>query len=157
MDIHLGCEPKNNPIIDKKRKDMTLNEELAKNSRFVTDLPLCEVRIQNEARFPWILLVPKCDNIEEIIDLSVEDQEQLLKELRMASKVMQEAFDADKLNVGALGNIVRQLHVHVIARYETDLAWPNPVWGYFELSTQYGADALERRITLIKDAFEKQL
>lgn len=157
MDIHLGCEPKNNPIIDKKRKDMTLNEELAKNSRFVTDLPLCEVRIQNEARFPWILLVPKRDNIEEIIDLSVEDQEQLLKELRMASKVMQEAFDADKLNVGALGNIVRQLHVHVIARYETDLAWPNPVWGYFELSTQYGADALERRITLIKDAFEKQL
>ena len=157
MDIHLGCEPKNNPIIDKKRKDMTLNEELAKNSRFVTDLPLCEVRIQNEARFPWILLVPKRDNIEEIIDLSVEDQEQLLKELRMASKVMQEAFNADKLNVGALGNIVRQLHVHVIARYETDLAWPNPVWGYFELSTQYGADALERRITLIKDAFEKQL
>lgn len=136
---------------------MTLNEELAKNSRFVTDLPLCEVRIQNEARFPWILLVPKRDNVEEIIDLSVEDQEQLLKELRMASKVMQEAFDADKLNVGALGNIVRQLHVHVIARYKTDLAWPNPVWGYFELSTQYGADALERRITLIKDAFEKQL
>lgn len=134
---------------------MTLNEELAKNSRFVTDLPLCEVRIQNEARFPWILLVPKRDNIEEIVDLSVEDQEQLLKELRMASKVMQESFDADKLNIGALGNIVRQLHVHVIARYETDLAWPNPVWGYFELSTQYGADALERRITLIKDAFDK--
>ena len=130
---------------------MILNEELAKNSRFVTDLPLCEVRIQNEARFPWILLIPKRDNIVEIIDLSIEDQEQLLKELRIASKVMQESFDADKLNIGALGNIVKQLHVHVIARYETDLAWPNPVWGYFELSTQYGADALERRITLIRD------
>ena len=134
---------------------MILNEELAKNSRFVTDLPLCEVRIQNEARFPWILLIPKRDNIVEIIDLSIEDQEQLLKELRIASKVMQESFDADKLNIGALGNIVKQLHVHVIARYETDLAWPNPVWGYFELSTQYGADALERRITLIRDAFNK--
>ncbi len=134
---------------------MTLNEELAKNSRFVTDLALCEVRIQNEARFPWIILVPKRDNIEEITDLTIEDQEQLLKELRMASNVMQEAFNADKLNIGALGNIVRQLHVHVIARYETDLAWPNPVWGYFELSTQYGADALERRITLIKDGFDK--
>ena len=134
---------------------MTLNEELAKNSRFVTDLALCEVRIQNEARFPWIILVPKRDNIEEITDLTIEDQEQLLKELRMASHVMQEAFNADKLNIGALGNIVRQLHVHVIARYETDLAWPNPVWGYFELSTQYGADALERRITLIKDGFDK--
>ena len=133
---------------------MTLNEELAKNSRFVTDLALCEVRIQNEARFPWIILVPKRDNIEEITDLTIEDQEQLLKELRMASNVMQEAFNADKLNIGALGNIVRQLHVHVIARYETDLAWPNPVWGYFELSTQYGADALERRITLIKDGFD---
>ena len=68
---------------------------------------------------------------------------------------MQESFTADKLNIGALGNIVKQLHVHVIARYETDLAWPNPVWGYFELSTQYGADALERRITLIRDAFNK--
>lgn len=134
---------------------MILNEELAKNSRFVTDLPLCEVRIQNEARFPWILLIPKRDNIVEIIDLSIEDQEQLLKELRIASKVMQESFNADKLNIGALGNIVKQLHVHVIARYETDLAWPNPVWGYFELSTQYGADALERRITLIRDAFNK--
>ncbi|MHC5226423.1 HIT domain-containing protein [Ignatzschineria sp. LJL83] len=134
---------------------MILNEELAKNSRFVTDLPLCEVRIQNEARFPWILLIPKRDNIVEIIDLSIEDQEQLLKELRIASKVMQESFEADKLNIGALGNIVKQLHVHVIARYETDLAWPNPVWGYFELSTQYGADALERRITLIREAFNK--
>ncbi|PWD85386.1 HIT domain-containing protein [Ignatzschineria cameli] len=134
---------------------MILDEELAKNSRLVTNLPLCEVRIQNEARFPWIILVPKRDNIEEIIDLSIEDQEQLLKELRMASQVMQTQFDADKLNIGALGNIVRQLHLHVIARYETDLAWPNPVWGYFELSTQYAADALERRIKLLKDAFDK--
>lgn len=134
---------------------MQLNEELAKNSRFVTDLPLCEVRIQNEARFPWIILIPKRDNVAEIIDLSIEDQEQLLKELRMASKVMQSAFNADKLNIGALGNIVRQLHVHVIARYEADLAWPNPVWGYFELSTQYASDALSRRIALIKDAFDE--
>lgn len=136
---------------------MTLNEELAKNSRLITDLPLCEVRIQNEARFPWILLVPKRDNVAEIIDLTQEDQEQLLKELCIASKVMQTSFNADKLNIGALGNIVRQLHVHVIARYETDLAWPNPVWGYFELSTQYGADALERRIKLIKDAFDQHM
>lgn len=134
---------------------MQLNEELAKNSRFVTDLPLCEVRIQNEARFPWIILIPKRDNVAEIIDLSIEDQEQLLKELRMASNVMQSAFNADKLNIGALGNIVRQLHLHVIARYETDLAWPNPVWGYFELSTQYASDALSRRIALIKDAFDE--
>ncbi len=134
---------------------MQLNEELAKNSRFVTDLPLCEVRIQNEARFPWIILIPKRDNVAEIIDLSMEDQEQLLKELRMASKVMQSAFNADKLNIGALGNIVRQLHLHVIARYESDLAWPNPVWGYFELSTQYASDALSRRIALIKDAFDE--
>ncbi len=133
---------------------MQLDDELARNSRFVTDLPLCEVRIQNEARFPWIILIPKRENIVEIIDLSIEDQEQFLKELRMASKVMQSAFDADKLNIGTLGNIVRQLHLHVIARYETDLAWPNPVWGYFELSTQYASDALTRRIALIKTAFD---
>lgn len=134
---------------------MKLNEELAKNSRFVTDLTLCEVRIQNEARFPWILLVPKRDGIEEIIDLSEADQEQLLKEIRLASEAMQQVFDPDKLNIGTLGNIVRQLHVHIIARYETDLAWPNPVWGYFELSTQYGADALKRRIALLESELNK--
>ncbi len=134
---------------------MQLNEELAKNSRFVTELSLCEVRIQNEARFPWILLVPKREGIEEIIDLTEADQMQLLKEIALASKAMQQVFDPDKLNIGTLGNIVRQLHVHIIARYETDLAWPNPVWGYFELSTQYGADALKRRIELLKSELDK--
>lgn len=134
---------------------MQLNEELAKNSRFVTELSLCEVRIQNEARFPWILLVPKREGIEEIIDLTEADQMQLLKEIELASKAMQQVFDPDKLNIGTLGNIVRQLHVHIIARYETDLAWPNPVWGYFELSTQYGADALKRRIELLKSELDK--
>ena len=134
---------------------MQLNEEVAKNSRFVTELSLCEVRIQNEARFPWILLVPKREGIEEIIDLTEADQMQLLKEIALASKAMQQVFDPDKLNIGTLGNIVRQLHVHIIARYETDLAWPNPVWGYFELSTQYGADALKRRIELLKSELDK--
>ncbi len=131
---------------------MKLDEQIEKESRFVTDLNLCEVRIQNEVRFPWIVLVPKRPNIEELIDLEMEDLHQLTEEIAFASHAMKQVFNPDKLNIGSLGNQTRQLHIHIIARYEDDLAWPNPVWGYFELSSQYSTDSLKRRIEQLKRA-----
>lgn len=131
-----------------------LDERLERSSRFVADLPLCQVRIQDEVRFPWIVLIPRKQNIEEVIDLEMDDQHQLAEEIAFASHAMRDIFSPHKLNIGALGNQVRQLHVHVIARYEEDLAWPNPVWGYFELSSQYSRDVLQRRIAALQKALE---
>ncbi len=128
----------------------TLDNSIASNSLHVMDLKLCEVRIQNEARFPWFILVPKRDNIYELIDLPEAEQALLMQEIAQVSHAVKAVFDPDKLNVGALGNIVKQLHVHVIARYQTDLAWPNPVWGFFEQTTRYAEDVLERRVQNIK-------
>lgn len=130
-----------------------LDPALEKNSRFVTDLTLCQIRIQDEWRFPWILLIPKKPDIAEIIDLEMPEQHQLMDEIAFASHKMRELFNPDKLNIGALGNQVQQLHLHIIVRYTEDLAWPNPVWNFFELSAQYSSSALERRVTLLRKAF----
>lgn len=129
---------------------MKLDDNIAMNTRFVANLELCELRIQDEARFPWVMLIPRLKNVYEIIDLNEDEQQQLMREINLVSHAMKQTFDPDKLNVGALGNITRQLHIHIIARYEADLAWPNPVWGYFEQSTRYAEDALERRIVQLR-------
>lgn len=82
-----------------------------------------------DANYPWFILVPDRENITEIFELNADDQQQLVTESSKLSAVLNEQFKADKINVAALGNVVSQLHVHVIARYETDPAWPAPVWG----------------------------
>jgi len=105
-----------------------LDPKLENDSYFVCDLPLCQVRLSKNAAFPWLLLIPKRPNIIEIIDLTETDQIQLLKEIRQASKVLQKLFQPKKLNIANLGNIVSQCHIHVIARYEEDKAWPHPIW-----------------------------
>lgn len=128
----------------------TLDNSIASNSLHIMDLKLCEVRIQNEARFPWIILVPKRDSIYELIELSETERSVLMQEITLVSHAVKIVFNPDKLNIGTLGNIVKQLHIHVIARYQTDLAWPNPVWGFFEQTTRYAEDVLERRILNIK-------
>ena len=106
-----------------------LDSRLHNDTFFVCDLTLCRVLLMNDKQFPWLILVPMRDNIAEIIDLSEHEQQLLLKESATVSKVMLQLFAPYKLNVGALGNVVRQLHVHHVARFETDVAWPKPVWG----------------------------
>lgn len=106
-----------------------LDSRLHNDTFFVCDLTLCRVLLMNDKQFPWLILVPMRDNIAEIIDLSEHEQQTLLKESATVSKVMLQLFSPYKLNVGALGNVVRQLHVHHVARFETDVAWPKPVWG----------------------------
>jgi diadenosine tetraphosphate (Ap4A) HIT family hydrolase len=90
---------------------------------------LSRVLMLDDARYPWLVLVPEIPGLEEIIDLTEHDQQQLMREIASASKVLQTLYKPDKLNVGALGNRVRQLHVHVLARFVSDVAWPGPVWG----------------------------
>jgi len=92
-------------------------------------LELCEARLFNDARFPWLILVPAHAGLVEIIDLDAAGQQRLMREVALAAAALRTATRCHKLNVAALGNQVRQLHVHVIARFETDAAWPNPVWG----------------------------
>jgi diadenosine tetraphosphate (Ap4A) HIT family hydrolase len=96
----------------------------------IGDLALSSVLLLNDARFPWFVLVPRIPNVSEFTDLSDEDYTRLMDEIRIAARVMTELSKPDKVNVGALGNIVTQLHVHVIGRFRSDPAWPGPVWGH---------------------------
>lgn len=91
--------------------------------------PLCRVRLMNDRTFPWLILVPQRPDITEIHHLEPQDCTRLMHETALASRLLQQATQADKINVAALGNQVPQLHVHVIARFKTDPAWPNPIWG----------------------------
>ncbi len=107
-----------------------LDSALARDTVAVTDYPLCEIRLMDNRRFPWLILVPKRAGIVEWIDLEREDQHRLSDEIAMVSHIFQALVTPDKLNIAALGNQVRQLHVHIIGRYADDAAWPNPVWGH---------------------------
>lgn len=129
-----------------------LHERLARDTFPVTDLPLCSVRLMDNKHFPWVILVPRVAGAREWIDLSREEQHQLSDEIAIISHIFQALVTPDKLNVGALGNMVPQLHVHVIARYKADPAWPNPVWG--GPSETYSDEEARRFIYDLKSALE---
>jgi diadenosine tetraphosphate (Ap4A) HIT family hydrolase len=107
----------------------TLDPRLAADTLAVGDLGLCIVLLMNDARYPWLILVPRKPGLAEIIDLDREDRLRLMEEIALASEALRALPDVGKINVGALGNIVRQLHVHVVGRKVGDFAWPGPVWG----------------------------
>lgn len=106
-----------------------LHPTLARDTVEVTRLPLCRVLLMRDRRFPWLILVPERDGLREIQDLPPQDRAELVEEIAQAGEVLQRLFHPYKLNVGALGNLVPQLHIHVVARFATDAAWPGPVWG----------------------------
>ncbi len=108
----------------------TLHPRLAADSVPIGDLALSSVLLMDDARFPWFILVPRRAEASEITDLSDEDAAALMHEIRIATRVMLDLAKPDKVNVGALGNVVPQLHVHVVGRFRSDPAWPNPVWGH---------------------------
>jgi diadenosine tetraphosphate (Ap4A) HIT family hydrolase len=108
---------------------LTLHPTLARDTVEIARLPLCRALLMKDRRFPWLILVPERQEIREIHELSPEDRSRLVEEIAQVSEVLERLFHPVKLNVGALGNIVPQLHVHVVARFETDPAWPGPVWG----------------------------
>lgn len=121
-----------------------LDPRLAADSVFVADGPLSQVRLMDDARFPWLVLVPRVEGASEWIDLDGAQQRLLLAEVNQVSRLLKAEPGVLKLNLGALGNIVRQLHVHLVGRHEGDAAWPGPVWGSGP-AQRFGADELRRR------------
>lgn len=136
-------------------KDFVINPRLAE-SAFVCNLPLCQVRLHPCPDFPFIVMTPRRPNMVELIDLSIQDQEQLLVEIRQASFVMKDIFKPFKLNISTHGNIVPQLHIHVIARFQDDAAWPNAIWGK-QSEQVYTRDVQEKHINALRDSFLKIL
>ena len=109
--------------------DFLLHPRLAADTAVISDWPLCRVLLMNDARFPWLVLVPRKTGASELFDLGEAERVQLMSELSRAAQQLKDIAAADKLNIAALGNIVPQLHWHVVARRREDEAWPGPVWG----------------------------
>lgn len=109
--------------------NFTLHERLAADTSVLGDFPLSRVLLAKEALGPWIILVPKKDNLREIHHLSEQEQIQLIKESCLIAQLLETDYKAERINVGALGNLVPQLHLHHIARFSDDIAWPGPIWG----------------------------
>ena len=105
-----------------------LNRKFLKTSHHLIDLKLCTIRLNDNSKFPWIILIPKRNKITDISDLNYKDQTLLMKEIVYLSKVMKKLFKTSKLNVEKIGNIVSQLHIHIIARSKKDSTWPLSVW-----------------------------
>ena len=106
-----------------------LHPQLAADTHPVISLPLCDVQLMDDAHYPWLVLVPRIADAVEWLDLADSDRHRLLDEVTRAGNALRQLHSPDKLNIAALGNVVAQLHVHVVARFHTDAAWPRPVWG----------------------------
>ena len=130
-----------------------LHPQLAEDTHPVAHWTLSELRLMDDENHPWLILVPRIDGAVELVDLSEAQQAQLMAEVTIASRALQLAFKPHKLNVAALGNVVPQLHVHVIARFEDDIAWPRPVWG-MATAQPYSPEALVQRIERLQAALK---
>ncbi|MFY9288086.1 MAG: HIT family protein [Alphaproteobacteria bacterium] len=128
-----------------------LHSQLEADSIWVCDLPLCQLRLHNQKTVPWLILVPRRPDITEIYQLNLVERAALMEEISLASKALTTLYAPDKINIAALGNMVAQLHVHVIARYKTDEAWPNPIWGRIT-PEQYPTEAIDVILKKLKNA-----
>lgn len=130
-----------------------LNEILERDSHYITNLKLCQVRIIDNSNYPWFILIPMKNNITEITDLNDSDYELFNYEVRKIAKFLQKEFAPDKLNIATIGNIVSQLHMHVIARFKDDKLFPKPVWGHEFV--RYEDDVLKLTIDMLRGKLEK--
>ena len=128
-----------------------LDKRLENDTAPITRLGLCRVLLMNDATYPWLILVPEREDLRDFHDVAPADHTVLMDEIGRASAALQTLFSPDKINVAALGNVVEQLHVHVIARFQGDAAWPGPVWGHVP-PAPYAPDELKARVALLKDA-----
>nr|WP_225930106.1 MULTISPECIES: HIT domain-containing protein [Pseudomonas] len=136
------------------RAVFALDSRLQQDTLTIGDFPLCRLLLSNDSNYPWFILVPRRDDISELFQLDVADQQQLWQETTALAEVLKDSFDADKLNVATLGNVVSQLHMHVIVRKRDDAAWPAPVWGKHP-AKPYVADqveAIRERLRLVLPA-----
>lgn len=126
-----------------------LHSKLEADAHFAADWPLCRVLVMNDARYPWLILVPRRDGVTEVTGLDALDRIRLMDEIDRAGRLILTFPGVGKLNIGALGNIVPQLHVHVLGRHSGDPAWPGPVWGHSPPSP-YGTAELEYVLELVR-------
>jgi diadenosine tetraphosphate (Ap4A) HIT family hydrolase len=127
-----------------------LDDRLTADTLFLADLTLCRVLLMNDSRFPWLILVPRRAGLRELSDLAPPERALLIEEVALAGERLKTHTGAKKINIGALGNIVAQLHVHVVARREGDAAWPGPVWG-FDKAAPYAPEAAAARVAEWRD------
>lgn len=127
--------------------DFVLDTRLVADSVLIADGPLSQIRLMNDDRFPWVVLVPRVPNASEWIDLDGAQQRLLLAEINQISQHLKHKPNVSKINIGALGNIVRQLHVHLIGRNENDAAWPGPVWGSGK-AQRFDPEVLAQRVEI---------
>ncbi|NLU11643.1 MAG: HIT domain-containing protein [Gammaproteobacteria bacterium] len=106
-----------------------LDERLFKDTVVLGDFTLCRVLLMNDSRYPWLILVPRRAGISELFELEMAEQQQLWQETSYVGQVLKDVFQADKINIATLGNVVKQLHMHIVVRMQDDAAWPAPVWG----------------------------
>ena len=128
-----------------------VNKSFLKDSHLITNLKLCSIRLIDNAKFPWIILIPKRKNITDISELNSKDQMLLMKEIVHCSKLIKKIFKTKKLNVEKIGNIVPQLHIHIIARKKNDSSWPLSVW--VVKGESYSAAQLEKILKKLKNYF----
>ena len=128
-----------------------LDARLERDSHFIADGPLSQLRLMDDARYAWLILVPRVADADELFDLDGGQQRLLLAEINLVAQALRKTGRCDKINIGALGNIVRQLHVHVLARNEGDDAWPGPVWGH-GTAQRYAVAERQQRLLLLRDA-----
>jgi len=129
--------------------EWTLHPQLAADTTSLSDLPLSRVLLMNDANYPWLILVPRKVDITEVIDLDEAEQAQLMREVTRAARALREITACHKLNIAALGNAVPQLHVHIVARFRHDAAWPKPVWGVAPAKA-YEREALDSFIAALR-------
>ena len=129
-----------------------LHDRLAADTHEVACWALCSLRLMDDANYPWLILVPQRSGLVELHDLSAGDLEARTDEIMLASRALQALFTPDKINVAAIGNLVPQLHVHVVARFTDDPAWPKPVWGALP-ARPYDPAQLEARLAALRSAY----
>jgi len=129
-----------------------LDERLQNDTILIGRLPLCQVLLMNDKRYPWVILVPARNDVFETYHLSESDRTQLMKESAMVTEKMADHFSSKSMNVAALGNVVPQFHMHHVVRKEADPAWPGPVWGHSS-AEHYSADELEARVKDLQSLF----
>ena len=130
-----------------------LDPQLEKDTVLISDWHLCQVRLMNDSRYPWVILIPKVEDVAEIHELAEEQQQLLLGESMRLSRALDQLFSPHKLNIAALGNMVRQLHLHHIVRFENDPSFPKPVWGVGD-AVPYDAEALSETVNGLQIAFD---
>lgn len=134
--------------IDPDTQAFELHPQLAADTVLLGQFPLCDLLLMNDSQYPWFILVPRVPGVSEIHHLSVAEQQQLLRESSYLAENLSDIFNATKMNIAALGNIVPQLHLHHVVRHSEDRAWPGPVWGRFpaQAYTSEQIQAIQRKV-----------